>query len=368
MDLMKVIDRTQDRFLSLAPSNIKFEAEKGYAIQILTSNSFLNQVAQGAQDSLAQAISNVAAIGLSLNPTKKEAYLISRNVKRQDENGRTVYQSRIFLEPSYMGLCNIATGTGIVEWIKSDIVYENDEFIVNSPGENVTHRFHALKPRGEMIGVYCVAKLKNDYLVDIMDMEEINSVMERSETIKQARKQNKAPSGPWVTDFKEMAKKTVVRRAFKMWPKTKEFDRMSEAVNISNENEGFDPIINNPNIGEYTAETKAYFDSIIEKSDDLKMYCFSKSVDENIFNNLYHSFEKGSKGKFQQIINKLLESGRTHAESICIDIISAMQSDDESAVIEIINELSKEESDVIFDSLPSDALFFVNEIMKNQAA
>ncbi len=355
--LQSFIDKRMDSFQSIAPPHIKFEAEKCFAIQILTNNPYLMKVSIENKASLAHAISNVAAIGLSLNPAEKQAYLIPRNVKE----GNT-WVSKVFLEPSYMGLCKLATDSGSIEWVQANCVYANDEFIDNGPGDKPTHKYQAFsKDRGDFVGVYCTAKTSNgDYLNTLMDSDDINGIMQRSET----GKKNK---GPWVTDFSEQAKKTVVRRASKMWPKTNK--RLMEAVHISNENEGFEPIFSNPNIKDFTGEQKSLFDQYIEKNDALGMYVFSESFNKNdatsegasVWLKLMHSFEKGSKGKYQALVNSLIESGRSLINEY-LSIIEESIGVDDSAVLEVIEELDQETIKLIESRLNSEMIMEFNRI------
>ena len=52
------------------------------------------------------------------------------------------------------------------------------------------------------------------------------AVMSKDDVLKHARKYSKAFSyGPWQTNFDEMAKKTVLKRALKYAPKQSEFAR-----------------------------------------------------------------------------------------------------------------------------------------------
>lgn len=352
-DLVHVIDKTRERF-DIAPKAIKFEAEKGFAIALLNNNSYLSKAATESPASLAQAVASVAAIGLSLNPAEKQAYLIARNVKA--ENNR--WQSRVFLEPSYMGLCKLAVDSGSIKWVQAQCVYANDSFVDNGPGEKPTHQYNAFSSdRGDFVGVYCVAKTSDcDFLTTTMPADKIYSIRDRSEAYKRSK------SGPWVTDFEEMAKKSVIRQAFKMWPR-KDDSRMAEAVRISNENEGFEPILSSPNIQSYTADQKQYFDQLIEQSDSLGMYVFRHTLDsENVFTNLYHSFEKGSKGKYQSIVNSMIESGRECFESYIEQMTDAVNGGDESAVAELTEELGKDALSLLLDKLPSNVSIHYHEL------
>lgn len=349
LTVSEVIDLTEERFKQVAPSAISYEAEKGFAMQLLTNNDYLMKVAKGNPTSLAQAITNVAAIGLSLNPAEKLAYLIPRNMKEGNK-----WVSRIFLEPSYMGLCKLATNTGSIEWIHANCVYATDTFTDNGPGEKPTHTYNAFsKDRGAFVGVYCTAKTHTgDYLTTVMTEDEVNGIMERSEAVKSHRN-NKGSGGPWISDFNEQAKKTVVRRGFKMWPRS-DMNRMAEAVNLSNENEGFEPILTSPAIRDFTGEQKGFFDQMIENSDALGMYVFSESFDLNdatsagagVWTNLLHSFEKGTKGKYQRIVEDLRNKG----ESLFLDYVQQIEEwlgDDNDLVADCISEFDDETINLI---------------------
>ena len=366
-ELAKVIDETQDRFNKIAPSTVNYDSERGFAIQLIKNNSFLGQVAQNNPRSLQQALTNVAAIGLSLNPAKKQAYLITRNIKTENNK----FEQRVFLEPSYMGLCDLATQSGCIEWVQAYVVRQKDNYLNNGPGNKPDHSYNSFGDRGDIVGVYCVAKTtKGDYLVSEMDKQKIDSVMERSESIKSARKKGKQPYGPWITDYEEMAKKTVIRNAFKTWPKAKELNRMSEAVSISNDNEGFEPMNTEPTLKGFNSEQKNYFDQIIESSDALKMYVFSRSFnltdasspEASVWVSLLHSFEKGTKGKYQDLVNKLVREGEAIFDDYLYGVQRALQLNDDLQIKELFEELDNDGISLIKQKLNTEQLHILNEI------
>lgn len=339
------VDAAQEKFQKIAPRGIDFTAERSFAVQLLHNNDYLKRAAQENPLSLQAAIINVAAIGLSLNPAKKQAYLIPRNVKHGDR-----WITKVFLEPSYMGLVDIATMSGSIKWVQACLVHANDTYIDNGPGEKPAHTYEAFKPRGDVVGVYCVAKTADgDFLTATMAIDEVHAVRDRSESWKRNK------SGPWATDFGEQAKKTVIRRAFKTWPKTETLDRMAAAVQISNDNEGFEPILSSPPLGQYTAEQKGYFDQLITKSDALGMFLFVQSIDETTFTNLYHSFEKGQKGKYQNIIDKLNQEGAALMRDIVDTINEHALSGNDLGVRENIETASDAEKAYILDHVCDEA-------------
>lgn len=359
----KVIKAIEPDFKKLAPASMRFEAESGYAYQLLQNNDYLMKVAEQNPISLAQAIKNVAAIGLSLNPAKKQAYLIPRNIKA---GGKWI--SKVFLEPSYMGMCDLATSSGAIQWVQSQCVYAADEFIDNGPGEKPTHKYNAFSTdRGEFVGVYCVAKTREgDYLTTIMPKAEVESVRARSESYKAFVEKNQGNGGPWVTDFNEQAKKTVVRRAFKMWPKGEHMERLEEAVHLSNENEGFEPLVTAPELNQYTASQKEHFDYLITNADAIGMHCFMSSLDHGVQTALYNSFEKGSIGKYKTLVTKLQQEGYSLLTDIEQVIKDATESGDDLAAKEVLEDLRQEAIDFLFQKLEPENRAFMRECLDQQ--
>lgn len=202
----------------LVDRSLNFEREAGFAIQILTSGDYIAKLAAGDRQSVVNAVTNIAAIGISLNPAKKQAYLVPR-------------KGKICLDISYMGLIDLAIQSGSIMWAQADLVYANDAFTLNSFDRPPTHSFNPFsKERGEMVGAYVVVKMHSgDYLTECMSREDIDAIKSRSESVK-AGKQS-----PWDTDYGEMAKKTVVKRAYKYWPKS---DRLDQAIHHLNTDGG----------------------------------------------------------------------------------------------------------------------------------
>lgn len=368
-EIAKVFDLTEERFKQVAPQSISYEAERGFAMQLLTNNQKLMNVALGNQPSLAQAITNVAAIGLSLNPAEKQAYLLSRKYKYKDEDNREKWGERIHLEPSYIGFCRLATNSGSIDFIQAKTVHDNDEFIDNGVDEKPTHKYNAFKDRGQIVGFYCVAKtVKGDYLTTIMNLEDTHKIRARSESWKAGQ------YGPWADDFEEMAKKSVVRRAFKMWPRSVTGERMAQAVHISNENEGFEPIVTSPTIHDFSADQKNYFDQMIEKSDSLGMYVFASTFDLNdatsqgasVWTSLLHSFPKGEKGKYGKLVNELMASG----ESLFTDILNEFEThlgEDDFAIQELFAEIDNDTILLIENKLPPEMVMEFNRVKEAES-
>lgn len=202
----------------LSDRSIKFEREAEFAIQVLSSNDYAMKLAYSNRQSVINAVTNVAAVGISLNPAKKQAYLVPRD-------------GRICLDISYIGLVELAVASGSVRWVKAELVRASDRFVLQGFDKPPVHDFNPFaNDRGEVVGVYCVAKTADgDYLTDTMSIAEVNAIRDRSSAWKAWTSKQK--SCPWVTDPGEMTKKTIVKRASKMWPKTERLDQAIHHLN-----------------------------------------------------------------------------------------------------------------------------------------
>lgn len=210
---------------ALVDQSVKWQRECQFAIQAFQKSEFLAKTAAGNPSSAQNAIINVAAIGISLNPAEKLAYLVPRD-------------GMVCLDISYMGLLQLAQSTGAIKWGQCKLVYSNDTYESNGLDRAPTHRYNAFSDRGEIVGGYCTVKTADgDYLTEEMSIAQI----------KQVEASSKAKNGPWKNWWDEMARKTIVKRASKYWPK---HDRLSAAIDYINTDggEGFHEVTEQPEI------------------------------------------------------------------------------------------------------------------------
>jgi recombination protein RecT len=120
-------------------------------------------------------------------------------------------------------MISLARRSGIVRAIRAHVVCAHDLFEYEL-GLDVRLRHVPVQDgeRGDVRAAYAVADLDGIRQFEVMSRAEIEAVRARSRAGK---------SGPWVTDFAEMAKKTVVRRLFKYLPKTLQMIELLEADN-----------------------------------------------------------------------------------------------------------------------------------------
>lgn len=196
---------------------VNYKAEASFALNILAENEYLANVAMGNQDSLKRAIINVAAIGLTLNPISKLAYLVPRDKK-------------VCLDISYLGYVKLATESGALKWAVADVVCKNDEYVYMGAGKEPRHKFDPFGDRGEVVGAYCLAKTRDDeFIVTPMSKAEIYAIRDKSSSYKSGS------FSPWKSDENEMMKKTVIRRASKSWPSAGPKERFEKALDIAND-------------------------------------------------------------------------------------------------------------------------------------
>lgn len=224
--IVQDIHSTYDEFSRVCvDKSISFDAEANFAIQTLMSNEYAMKIAQSNRQSVINAVTNIAAIGISLNPARKQAYLVPRDGK-------------ICLDISYMGLMDLAMQSGSIRWAQCAVVYAADEFELNGLDKQPIHKFNPFnKDRGEIVGVYCVIKTSDgDFLTHTMDIASVYDIRDRSSAWKAWI--SKKARCPWVTDEVEMIRKTCIKQAYKYWPKGEKSDRLENAIHYMNEQAG----------------------------------------------------------------------------------------------------------------------------------
>ncbi|EOY8403610.1 recombinase RecT [Enterobacter asburiae] len=219
-DLIQFVKEQEPLFVgALTDQSLTWAKECQFAIQLFQRNQKLAETAIANPTSAQNAIINVAAVGISLNPASKLAYLVPRD-------------GMVCLDISYMGLLHIAQSAGVIKWGQCKLVHASDDYETLGLDKAPAHKYNPFATpdaRGVVIGGYCTVKTADgDYLTEEMSLAEI-------EEIRKVSKAGTSPKGPWVNFWSEMARKTIVKRAYKYWPRA---DRLDNAVDVLNESEG----------------------------------------------------------------------------------------------------------------------------------
>lgn len=183
------------------------------------------------QESMFKGIFDCAAAGLEIDG--RRAHLIPFK-----NNNKQCYEAQLIID--YKGIVELVMRSGLVSNIHADIVCDKDVFDFDR-GELKAHKIDLRQDRGEMYAVYCLVRMKDGTeKTEVMSKTDVNKIRSRSRA---------ATSGPWVTDYNEMAKKTVFKRLSKWLPLSPE---IRDVVDKEESDEGSIDIetVKKPGIGE----------------------------------------------------------------------------------------------------------------------
>lgn len=177
--------------------------------------------------SLVGAIGQCAQMGLEPNTVLGHAYLVPFNTKRKDANGQERWVNSVQVIIGYKGLIDLARRSGQIVSIAAHEVCAADKFELIYGLEEKLNHTPAMGERGEVVGFYAVAKLKDGgYSFEFMSVHQVRDIMKAT--------QSKGGYGPWKDHFIEMGRKTVIRRLAKYLPLSIEFQT---AVALDNQAE-----------------------------------------------------------------------------------------------------------------------------------
>lgn len=218
------------------------------------------------RNTVANALLDMVVQGLS--PAKKQCYFV-------------VYGNKLQLMRSYMGTVAVTKRLEGVKDVKAYCIYEGDEFETEFDVDTATLKIAKFSPKfenidiGKIRGAFAVIVGENSPLhVEVMSMAQINKSWKQGYA--------KGNSGAHLNFTEEMAKKTVINRACKMYANTSDdSDLLIEAFNKSSENE----YVENGNVVEIEMKTeiesKANKEKLDFKQEKVKALEIKPSVDED---------------------------------------------------------------------------------------
>lgn len=127
--------------------------------------------------------------------------------------------------PMVAGIRKKARNSGEISTWDVHCVHKNDHFVLRlGDAPSIDHTYDLAVPRGDLIGAYSVALLKDgSKSYEVMSIDEIRAIRDRSQAWK-AYVAKKIKSTPWSTDESEMARKTVAKRHAKQLPSSADLD------------------------------------------------------------------------------------------------------------------------------------------------
>lgn len=188
------------QFRMALPAHIPVERFQRIALTAITNNpdlmradrrSLFNSCVRAAQDGLL--------------PDGREAALV-------------LFKDTAQYMPMVAGILKKVRNSGELATISAHVVYSGDKFTYRlGDTEELIHEPPPLdKPRGEAVGVYAIATLKNG--------EKVREILTKPEVEKIRAVSRAKNAGPWVTWWEEMARKTAIRRLSKRLPMSTDRD------------------------------------------------------------------------------------------------------------------------------------------------
>lgn len=203
--LANLIERQKTEIARALPRHLDPDRLARIATTVMRSTP---QLGQADPASFLGALMTCAQLGLEPGPLG-HAYLVPF---RNSKTGTT----EVTFIPGYRGLVELARRSGQVQSVQARAVRVGDDFDYGFGLD--PHLEH--KPRGstgDVTHVYAVIRYKDggqDF--DVMTRDEVDAIRARSKA---------SNSGPWVTDYAEMAKKTILKRLLKTAPMSVEYQQ-----------------------------------------------------------------------------------------------------------------------------------------------
>lgn len=178
---------------------------------VLSALSSTPKLAECSPQSFLAAMMTAAQLGVEPNTALGQAYLLP-----YCNHGQMECQFQL----GYKGLIDLAYRSGEVSVIQAHTVYENDVFEYELGMDPKLRHVPAKADRGEAVAYYAMFKTKDGgYGFEVMSVDDVQRHAQRYS------KSYGSGSSPWRSNFDEMAKKTVLKRALKYAPLKSDFVR-----------------------------------------------------------------------------------------------------------------------------------------------
>jgi recombination protein RecT len=199
------------------------------------------------QDSLIGAVLQTIQIGLTPGAIGHVHYVPFWNNRKKVREVQTMI--------GYKGFVELVNRSREASILTAEVVFANDQFQYEQGLNPILRHIPADGDRGEMIGVYCIAKnmLANEKVFVFVPKSEVEKI--RNEALSKIEPDRQKYS-PWVKWEKEMWQKTAVRRVVKLLPLSTEVQQKISAddtvkVNIS------EKMVDSPNKADWNSAVEA---------------------------------------------------------------------------------------------------------------
>ena len=210
------IKNLEDDFKKMLPSTLPSDK---FVRTVQTAITLNPDIAEAEKNSVLNACMKAAADGLVLDGREAALTIFNTKVKK---NGQDTWVKMAQYIPMVAGIIKRVRNSGEVSRLNAFVVYKNDVFHVTYGLEmTLEHKPNFADP-GEAIGAYAVCRFKDGEVdFEFMSTKQIEGIRERSKA---------KDSGPWKTDWSEMARKTVIRRLAKRLPVDSDIARVVQRI------------------------------------------------------------------------------------------------------------------------------------------
>jgi recombination protein RecT len=219
--LSKFLVQREKKISTMLAGSIPQQHFVQVAMNLFAGNKKLREC---TMQSVLLGIYSAATLGLSLDPSLKESYLVP-------------FKGKATFIIGYKGLENLCIRSGIVDDIYSRVVCEDDHFEWEEGLEpKLIHRPSVKGATGKLIGAYAVATLSNGRkrFKYVPAAEIIAFHMKRSASVRAG------VQSPWDTDTPAMYCKTAIRMLASELPRARSDIRLAKALSLEEEQERAD--------------------------------------------------------------------------------------------------------------------------------
>lgn len=209
-----LLEKSKPQLALAVPSHLKVDRLLRVAMTSIQKNP---KLLDATPTSLIGAVMECAQLGLEPDGLLGHAYLVPFKNKKSD--GQWV--TEVTLIPGYKGLYKLVRNSGELSTVTAEVVYRQDQFTVvkgldpkleHVPAEDVQEVSNE-----DIRAFYAVARLKDGGVQFVLLWKwQVDAIRSRSKA---------KDSGPWVTDYVEMGKKTALRQLAKLLPTSVEVQR-----------------------------------------------------------------------------------------------------------------------------------------------
>jgi len=199
--LRKMLDEMKPSLAAVLPKHLTPDRMAKIALVAASRTPLLLQCEMAT---VLHSVMNAAQLGLDCGGALGAAYLIPF----KNKTGK--YECQLVI--GYKGMIDLARRSGEIETIEAHIVYQHDTFTVEYGLEPFLKHVpnFTVADRGRPVLVYAIARLKDGgRQTEVMIVHDVERIRAKSRS---------GQSGPWVSDWGEMARKTVVKRLCKYLP------------------------------------------------------------------------------------------------------------------------------------------------------